>query len=125
MRMVTHPHEFDVVVGDNMIGDILSDLAAALVGGLGLAPSASTHPGRTALYEPVHGSAPDIVGTGKANPLAAVLSLAMLLRDQGFAEAAAAIDAACARSVVARKCTPDLGGTLTTTEVAQAIAADL
>jgi 3-isopropylmalate dehydrogenase len=125
MRMVTHPHEFDVVVGDNMIGDILSDLAAALVGGLGLAPSASTHPGRTALYEPVHGSAPDIVGTGKANPLAAVLSLAMLLRDQGFAQAAAAIDAACARSVVARKCTPDLGGTLTTTEVAQTIAADL
>jgi 3-isopropylmalate dehydrogenase len=125
MRMVTHPHEFDVVVGDNMIGDILSDLAAALVGGLGLAPSASTHPGRTSLYEPVHGSAPDIVGTGKANPLAAVLSLAMLLRDQGFAQAADAIDAACARSVVARMCTPDLGGTLTTTQVAQTIAADL
>jgi len=125
MRMVTHPHEFDVVVGDNMIGDILSDLAAALVGGLGLAPSASTHPGRTSLYEPVHGSAPDIVGTGKANPLAAVLSLAMLLRDQGFAQAADAIDAACARSVVARQCTPDLGGTLTTTQVAQTIAADL
>lgn len=125
MRMVTHPHEFDVVVGDNMIGDILSDLAAALVGGLGLAPSASTHPGRVALYEPVHGSAPDIVGTGKANPLAAILSLAMLLRDQGRSEAALAIEAACARSVLALRCTPDLGGGLTTRQVAEAIAADL
>lgn len=125
MRMVTHPHEFDVVVGDNMIGDILSDLAAALVGGLGLAPSASTHPGKVALYEPVHGSAPDIVGTGKANPLAAILSLGMLLRDQGQPTAAAAIEAACARSVVERACTPDLGGTKTTTEVAQWVAAAL
>jgi 3-isopropylmalate dehydrogenase len=119
MRMVTHPHEFDVVVGDNMIGDILSDLAAALVGGLGLAPSASTHPGRTALYEPVHGSAPDIVGTGKANPLAAILSLGMLLRDFGQAEAAAAIDQACAQAVIAKAVTPDLGGTLTTDGVAE------
>ncbi len=118
MRMVTHPHEFDVVVGDNMIGDILSDLAAALVGGLGLAPSASTHPGRVALYEPVHGSAPDIVGTGRANPLAAILSLGMLLRDQGKREAAAAVERACAASVVARQCTPDLGGALTTDQVA-------
>ena len=122
MRMVTHPHEFDVVVGDNMIGDILSDLAAALVGGLGLAPSASTHPGRTALYEPVHGSAPDIVGTGKANPLAAILSLGMLLRDQGHAAAAAAIETACANSVIERQCTPDLGGVLTTQQVAQWVA---
>ena len=112
MRMVTHPHEFDVVVGDNMIGDILSDLAAALVGGLGLAPSSSTHPGRVAMYEPVHGSAPDIVGTGKANPLAAILSAAMLLRDFGQPAAADAVDRACADSVVQRACTPDLGGTL-------------
>lgn len=122
MRMATHPHEFDVVVGDNMIGDILSDLAAALVGGLGLAPSASTHPGRVALYEPVHGSAPDIVGTGKANPLAAILSLGMLLRDQAQPAAAAAIEEVCARSVVERACTPDLGGKLTTDEVAAWLA---
>lgn len=122
MRMVTHPHEFDVVVGDNMIGDILSDLAAALVGGLGLAPSSSTHPGRVAMYEPVHGSAPDIVGTGKANPLAAILSTAMLLRDFGQLAAADAIDAASARSVQERKTTPDLGGSLTTTQVATLIA---
>lgn len=125
MRMVTHPHEFDVVVGDNMIGDILSDLAAALVGGLGLAPSASTHPGRTALYEPVHGSAPDIVGTGKANPLAAILSLGMLLRDFDYPAAADAIEEACARAVIAKAVTPDLGGTLTTDGVAQWIVAGL
>jgi 3-isopropylmalate dehydrogenase len=125
MRMVTHPHEFDVVVGDNMIGDILSDLAAALVGGLGLAPSASTHPGKVALYEPVHGSAPDIVGTGKANPLAAILSLGMLLRDQGHDAAAVAIETACAQSVIERACTPDLGGTLTTEGVADWVAARL
>jgi 3-isopropylmalate dehydrogenase len=125
MRMVTHPHEFDVVVGDNMIGDILSDLAAALVGGLGLAPSASTHPGVTALYEPVHGSAPDIVGTGKANPLAAILSLAMLLNDFGQPEAAAAVQSACERSVVELNCTPDLGGALTTDQVAAWVAGQL
>ncbi len=125
MRMVTHPHEFDVVVGDNMIGDILSDLAAALVGGLGLAPSSSTHPGKVALYEPVHGSAPDIVGTGKANPLAAILSLGMLLRDQGQLHAAEAIEAACAKSVIEKACTPDLGGTLTTTQVAEWVGATL
>jgi 3-isopropylmalate dehydrogenase len=125
MRMVTHPHEFDVVVGDNMIGDILSDLAAALVGGLGLAPSSSTHPGRVAMYEPVHGSAPDIVGTGKANPLAAILSAAMLLRDFGQPAAADAVDRACANSVVQRQCTPDLGGSLRTEQVTAAICAAL
>lgn len=125
MRMVTHPHEFDVVVGDNMIGDILSDLAAALVGGLGLAPSSSTHPGVTALYEPVHGSAPDIVGTGKANPLAAILSLSMLLTDFGQPAAAAAVQVACERSVVELQCTPDLGGQLTTLQVAEWVAANL
>lgn len=125
MRMVTHPHEFDVVVGDNMIGDILSDLAAALVGGLGLAPSASTHPGRTALYEPVHGSAPDIVGTGKANPMAAILSLGMLLSDFGQPEAAAAVERVCAEAVIARAVTPDLGGTLTTDGVADWVASRL
>ncbi len=125
MRMVTHPHEFDVVVGDNMIGDILSDLAAALVGGLGLAPSSSTHPGRTALYEPVHGSAPDIVGTGKANPLAAILSLGMLLRDFDYPDAADAVDAACARAVIAKAVTPDLGGSLTTSGVADWVIAAL
>jgi 3-isopropylmalate dehydrogenase len=117
MRMVTHPHEFDVVVGDNLMGDILSDLAAALVGGLGLAPSASTHPGRVGLYEPVHGSAPDIAGKGIANPLAAILSLAMALRDLGQPLAATAIERACGATVRDRFTTPDLGGQQTTVAV--------
>ncbi len=123
MRMVTHPHEFDVVVGDNLMGDILSDLAAALVGGLGLAPSASLHPGLHALYEPVHGSAPDIVGTGKANPLAAILSVGMLLRDFGHTAAADAVDGACANAVLSGETTPDLGGNLATSEVGTYICA--
>ena len=125
MRLVTHPHEFDVVVGDNFVGDILSDLAAALVGGLGLAPSASTHPGRVGLYEPVHGSAPDIAGKGRANPLAAILSLAMLLRDCGQAAAAADIEHACADTVRAGLTTADLGGALGTADVTAHILARL
>jgi 3-isopropylmalate dehydrogenase len=122
MRLVTHPHEFDVVVGDNLVGDILSDLAAALVGGLGLAPSASFHPGRHALYEPVHGSAPDIAGKGLANPLAAILSAAMFLRDAGQIAAADAVRDACAASVRGGQTTPDLGGALATAGVASYIA---
>ncbi|MCO4761935.1 MAG: isocitrate/isopropylmalate dehydrogenase family protein [Myxococcales bacterium] len=125
MRMVTHPQEFDVVVGDNLMGDMLSDLAAALVGGLGLAPSASLHPGSAALYEPVHGSAPDIVGTGKANPLAAIMSVAMLLRDFGHTAAANAVDAACENAVMSGSTTPDLGGNLATAEVGAYICAQV
>ncbi len=125
MRMVTHPHDFDVVVADNVMGDILSDLAAALVGGLGLAPSASVHPGVHALYEPVHGSAPDIVGTGKANPMAAILSIGMMLRDFGHAEAADAVDAGCRRAVLEGETTPDLGGTLATADVGTYICRSL
>ena len=125
MCMVTHPQEFDVIVGDNLIGDILSDLAAALVGGLGLAPSASLRPGVHALYEPVHGSAPDIVGTGKANPLAAILSVAMLLRDFGHVDAADAVQSACTAAVLATETTPDLGGNLATAEVGTYICAQV
>ncbi len=125
MRMVTHPHDFDIVVADNVMGDILSDLAAALVGGLGLAPSASVHPGVHALYEPVHGSAPDIVGTGKANPLAAILSVAMLLRDFGHNDAADAVSSACKNAVLGRHTTPDLGGTLATADVGTYICGSL
>jgi len=120
---VTHPHEFDVVVGDNLMGDMLSDLAAALVGGLGLAPSASLHPGVHALYEPVHGSAPDIVGTGKANPLAAILSVGMMLRDFGHIAAANAVQEACTAAVLAGETTPDLGGSLATQQVGTYICA--
>ncbi len=128
MRMVTHPHEFDVIVGDNLIGDILSDLAAALVGGLGLAPSSSLHPGRHALYEPVHGSAPDIAGKGIANPMAAILTAALLLGDEGSAataQAASAIEQAVEDAVRAGATTPDLGGSLGTAEVTARICAAL
>jgi len=125
MRMVTHPHEFDVVVGDNLMGDMLSDLAAALVGGLGLAPSASLHPGVHALYEPVHGSAPDIVGTGKANPLAAILSMGMMLRDFGHVQAADAVKSACTLAVLSGQTTPDLDGNLATSEVGTYICAQV
>ena len=125
MRMVTHPHEFDVVAADNVMGDILSDLAAALVGGLGLAPSASIHPGVHALYEPVHGSAPDIVGTGKANPLAAILSVAMMLHDFGWTDAGAEVAQACTSSVLQSQTTPDLGGTLATADVGAYICRSL
>jgi 3-isopropylmalate dehydrogenase len=87
LDLVLNPSRYDVIVAPNLFGDILSDLAAALVGGLGLAPSASLHPGRIGLFEPVHGSAPDLVGTGRANPLAAILTAALMLRFLGHTRA--------------------------------------
>jgi 3-isopropylmalate dehydrogenase len=121
LDLVLNPSRYDVIVAPNLFGDILSDLAAALVGGLGLAPSASLHPGRVGLFEPVHGSAPDLVGTGRANPLAAILTAALMLRELGHAPAAAAIEAAVRRAVRERQTTPDLGGSLNTEQVGDAI----
>ncbi|WP_419165313.1 isocitrate/isopropylmalate dehydrogenase family protein [Candidatus Palauibacter sp.] len=122
MEMIRVPARFGVIVTSNLLGDILSDLGAEIVGGPGLAPSANVNPGVHGLYEPVHGSAPDIVGTGRANPMAAVLSAALLLRDHGAEEAAdaleGAVDAALARGVR----TPDIGGAATTAEVGAWIA---
>jgi 3-isopropylmalate dehydrogenase len=114
MDMVLRPARYDVIVAPNLFGDILSDVAAALVGGLGLAPSASLHPGRVGLFEPVHGSAPDLVGTGRANPLAAILTAALMLRHLGEPVAAAEVEAAVRRAVLGGHTTPDLGGTLGT-----------
>jgi 3-isopropylmalate dehydrogenase len=96
--LVQDPHRYDVVVTDNLFGDILTDLAGAVSGGIGLASSANLNPARTgpSMFEPVHGSAPDIVGTGKANPTAAVLSLAHMLEFLGEVEAAERVRAACA-----------------------------
>ncbi|MGH9101522.1 MAG: 3-isopropylmalate dehydrogenase [Acidimicrobiales bacterium] len=96
IHLVQHPEVYDVVVTDNLFGDILTDLAGALSGGIGLAASANLNPARTgpSLFEPVHGAAHDIVGTGKANPLAAIRSAAMMLEFLGEAEPAAALDAA-------------------------------
>ena len=114
MQLVLHPDRYDVIVAANLFGDILSDLAAALVGGLGLAPSANLHPGRVGLFEPVHGSAPHMVGTGRANPLAAILTAALMLESLGHGEAARRIDDAVQQSIRERRTTPDLGGSLTT-----------
>ena len=122
MQLVRAPGRFEVIVTSNLLGDILSDLAAELVGGMGLAPSANLNPGVHALYEPVHGSAPDIVGTGAANPMAAILSTALLLRDEGASEAADRVEEAVDEALRAGMRTPDVGGTRTTDEVGAWIA---
>ncbi len=111
MRLVTHPSEFDVIVADNMFGDILSDEGAVLTGSLGLLPSASLGAGKLGVYEPIHGSAPDIAGKGVANPLAQILSAAMLLRHSLDLEAeAVAIENAVGRVIADGLRTRDLGG---------------
>lgn len=122
MEMVRSPERFGIIVTSNLLGDILSDLGAELIGGPGLAPSANVHLGRHGLYEPVHGSAPDIAGTGRANPIAAILSAAMLLDDRGAADAALAIDRAVDEALREGVRTPDLGGAASTSEVGRWIA---
>ena len=115
--LVLNPGRYDVIVTSNLFGDILSDLAAGLVGGLGLAPSANLHPGRVGLFEPVHGSAPDIAGTDRANPVAALLTAALMLNHLGHEDAARALDRAVDASIREGATTRDLGGPLGTTEV--------
>ncbi|NNK47416.1 MAG: isocitrate/isopropylmalate dehydrogenase family protein [Gemmatimonadetes bacterium] len=122
MQLVRIPDRFEVIVTSNLLGDILSDLAAELVGGMGLAPSANVNPGRHALYEPVHGSAPDIAGTGTANPMAAILSTALLLRDAGADEGADRVEDAVDAALEAGIRTPDIGGSFTTGQVGTWIA---
>lgn len=117
MDLVRRPERYSVLVTSNLFGDIVSDLTAILVGGLGLAPSANLHPGRHGLFEPVHGSAPDIAGSGRANPLAAVSSAALLLEHLGFDDAAREVDEAVAAAVREGRTTPDLGGELSTSDV--------
>ncbi len=123
MEMVRVPERFGIIVTSNLLGDILSDLGAELVGGPGLAPSANLNPGVHGLYEPVHGSAPDIVGLGRANPFAAVLSASLLLQDNGAPEASAALEAAVNAALREGVRTPDIGGTATTDEVGAWLAA--
>jgi len=116
---VLRPERHDVVVGSNLFGDILSDLGAAVAGSIGIAPSANLNPERTgpSMFEPVHGSAPDIAGTGVANPLGAIWSAAMMLDHLGHDVAAAAVVSACERALESSECTtPDLGGSASTTE---------
>jgi len=123
LELVRRPHTFDVVVGSNLFGDILSDLTGGITGSLGLNPSANLDPGRRApsLFEPVHGSAPDIAGKGIANPIGAILSAAMMLDWLGEARAGAMIRAAVERTCAAGEFTPDLGGTLTTMQMTDRI----
>jgi 3-isopropylmalate dehydrogenase len=114
MDMVLNPARYQVIVASNLFGDILSDLAAGLVGGLGLAPSANLHPGRIGLFEPVHGSAPDIAGTDRANPIAAILTAALMLEHLGQTDAARRIEDAVDAAIRGGATTPDLGGELGT-----------
>lgn len=123
MDLVRCPARYDVVVTSNLFGDIVSDLAAQVTGGLGLAPSANLHPGRWALFEPVHGSAPDIAGTGRANPVGAIACGGLILEHVNQPEAAAAVEDAIQASLQAGVVTPDLNGRATTREVGEWIAA--
>ncbi len=125
MWLAKEPERFDVLVTTNLFGDILSDLAAGLVGGLGLAPSANVGDGRVGVFEPVHGSAPDIAGRGVANPLGAILSGAMLLEHIGQPDAAARVRRGVAAAIAAGIITPDLGGRATTAEVTAAVCAHI
>lgn len=124
LRLVVEPERFAVIVTTNLFGDILSDEAAGLVGGLGLAPSANIGE-RGAIFEPVHGSAPDIVGRGIANPLAAIRTVEMLLRHLGLPADAEAVRQAVWETLQAGVVTPDLGGTATTTQVTDEVLAHL
>jgi 3-isopropylmalate dehydrogenase len=120
--MVRDPRPLDVIVTNNMFGDILTDLAAGLQGGLGMAASGNIHPGKTSMFEPVHGSAPPLAGKNVANPLGAILTAAMMLDHLGFREAARKIDAAVLEAVLQKKTTADVGGNLGTNEVGEWVA---
>ena len=121
MELVREPERFQVIVTNNLYGDILSDLGAGLVGGLGLAASANLHPGRAGLFEPVHGSAPPLAGNGVANPMAAVLTGALMLEQLGHPEAARDLERAVKETLVAGVRTPDIGGKSTTKEAVEAM----
>ncbi len=121
MELVREPQRFQVIVTNNLYGDILSDLGAGLVGGLGLAASANLHPGRLGLFEPVHGSAPPLAGKGVANPVAAVLTGALMLEQLGHTEPARDLERAVQETLAAGIRTPDVGGTAKTRDVAAAI----
>ncbi|HJQ33579.1 MAG TPA: 3-isopropylmalate dehydrogenase [Pyrinomonadaceae bacterium] len=121
MFMVLNPAQYDVVVTSNLFGDILTDLGAALQGGLGLAASGNIHPGRVSLFEPVHGSAPPLAGKRQANPAGAILSTALMLEYLGHADAAAAVETAVRDAIAAGETTRDLGGNLSTPEAGERI----
>src|SRR5260370_3333643 len=119
MEVVRDPAQFDVIVTCNLFGDIISDLGAQLAGGLGLAPSGNIHPGKTSLFEPVHGSAPNIPGKGIANPLGSVLASGMMLDFFGWKLEAAGVRSAVHAALHENYVTPDLGGENRTEEVGE------
>jgi 3-isopropylmalate dehydrogenase len=124
-QMVRDPRPFDVIVTNNMFGDIITDLAAGLQGGLGMAASGNIHPGKTSMFEPVHGSAPPIAGKNLANPFGAILTAAMMLAHLGFAQEASRMEAAVLEAVKQKKTTPDIGGNLGTKEAGDWVAKQL
>ena len=125
MQLVLKPESFQVIVTTNLFGDILTDLGAALTGGLGVAASANLNPHSTPLFEPVHGSAPDIAGKGIVNPSAMLLTSALMLRELAFPDAASRLEAAVENAINDGACTPDVGGALGTRDAAAAVLSRL
>ena len=125
MQMVLKPEDFDVIVTTNLFGDILTDLGAAITGGMGVAPSASLNPESTPLFEPVHGSAPDIAGKGLVNPVAMLLTTALMLRELGHQKVAEELERAVENTVQTGKTTKDLGGSLSTRQVTDEVLSGL
>jgi 3-isopropylmalate dehydrogenase len=125
LQLVRDPRQFDVIVTNNMFGDIVTDLAAALQGGLGMAASGNIHPGKTSMFEPVHGSAPLIAGKNVANPFGAILSAAMMLEHLGLPSEAARIEAAVLEAVRQKNMTVDVGGSLGTREAGDRVASTI
>jgi 3-isopropylmalate dehydrogenase len=119
---VFDPSQFEVIVTNNLFGDIITDLGAALQGGLGMAASANLHPGKTSMFEPVHGSAPKFAGKNVANPIGAISSAALMLETLGLLEEAKAVDVAVLKAVRERQVTQDVGGKLGTREAGDVIA---
>jgi len=125
LQIVKDPRAFEVIVTNNMFGDIVTDLGAALQGGLGMAASGNIHPGRISMFEPVHGSAPKYAGTGKANPFGAILTAALMLDHLGRGEEARSVELAVQACLEARRCTSDVGGDLTTSQAGDAVCREL
>lgn len=121
MYMVLDPAQYEVIVSNNLFGDILTDLGAALQGGLGLAASGNIHPGKVSLFEPVHGSAPALAGKNLANPIGAILTLAMMLEYLGYKTASEAIEKAVREAITHDETTRDLGGQLSTEQAGEAV----
>ena len=125
MYMVLDPGQFEVIVTNNLFGDIITDLGASLQGGLGLAASGNLHPGRTSMFEPVHGSAPRFAGRNVANPIGAISSVALMMDTLGLVDESRAVDAAVRSAINDGACTADAGGSLGTSEAGDAIVARL